>query len=128
MLACVAACKGNLFRFFDDFFRWELLGDVPPRPYSKACRGAAVYEELVSLCDGAHRLLVVQDGVTFLDESHQVLSIVVAIGFPTNAVDVLSRSGEDRYGMMAYEHHALTSIYSAAHFILHSLWLTVAAG
>jgi hypothetical protein len=92
-----------------------------------ARRGAAVYEELVSLCDGAHRLLVVQDGMTFLDESHQVLSVVVSVGFPMDAVDVLSRSSEDRDGMMAYEHHALTSIYSAAHSILHSLWFTVAA-
>ena len=69
-----------------------------------------MYEDLVRLRDGAHRLLVVQDGVTLLDETHQVLSVVVSVGLPVDAVDVLGRSSEDRNGMMAYEHHAFTSI------------------
>jgi hypothetical protein len=43
---------------------------------------------------------MVQDGVTVLDQSHQVLSIVVSVRLLLEAVDVLNRRGEDRDGYL----------------------------
>jgi hypothetical protein len=78
-------------------------------------RWAAENEDMGRVRDRAHRLLVVQEGVTLLDQRHQVLSVVVSVGLSLNAVDVFSGCSEDGDGVMAYEHHAIQSIYSAAH-------------
>src|SRR5690242_17035958 len=82
-------------------------------------RWATVYQELVRPRDGAHRLLVVQNRVPLLYQSHHVFSVVVSVRLSADPVDVLGGSSEDRDGVMAHEHHVFQSIYSTDHSILH---------
>ena len=80
---------------------------------------AAEYEYLERLRDGAHHVLLIYDGVTLPDQSHQVLSLVVPVGLLLNAAKMLLRRGEDRDGgFVAYEHYTtLPNTYPAAHFL-----------
>ena len=79
-----------------------------------------MYEKFARPRYGAHRIVVVHDSASLLDQSHQVLSVVVSVGLSRDSVKVLSCGSEYRNGVMAYEHHAILKIYPAAHVVLHS--------
>jgi hypothetical protein len=91
----------------------------PPRGNHGALRRwAAVYDDICRPGDGAHRLLVVQDSMTLLNQGHQVVSVVVSIWLPLEAVNVLSRSNECREGdnelraALLPEYQVCSSFYS----------------